>query len=109
MIFMHISEYYEIITVKPLVKDTLKEDKPPNKGQAESTRVYKLYRKLPLKEDNLSTKDKTAGPEGVLIKNFHCTWKHRLIFDGKFIAKKTMRFSWPLSLNCNISLLFFSC
>ena len=40
------------------------EDKPPNKGQAESTIVYTLYRKAPLKEDNLSTKDKTAGPEG---------------------------------------------
>ena len=36
-------------------------DKPPNKGQAESTPVYTLYRKSPLKENNLSTKDKT-GP-----------------------------------------------
>ena len=36
-------------------KDTPKEDKPPNKGQAESTHVYILYRKSPLKEDNLST------------------------------------------------------
>ena len=44
-------------------------DKPPNKGQVESTRVYTLYRKSPLKEDNLSTKDKKAGPEGVLIKS----------------------------------------
>ena len=50
------------------IKDTLKEDKPPSKGQAKSTHVYTLYRKSPLKEDNLSTKDKTAGPEGVLIK-----------------------------------------
>ena len=41
-------------------------DKPPNKGQAESTPVYTLYRKSPLKEYNLSTKDKTAGPEKVL-------------------------------------------
>ena len=40
--------------------------KPPNKGQAESTHVYTLYRKSPLKEDNLSTKD------SVLIKRFHC-------------------------------------
>ena len=46
-------------TVKPPIKDTLKEDKP---GQAESTLVYTLYRKSPLKEDNLSTKDKMAGP-----------------------------------------------
>ena len=58
-------------TVKPLIKDTLKEDNPPNKGQAESTLVYTLCRKSPLKEDNLSTKDKMAGPEGVLIKRFH--------------------------------------
>ena len=46
--------------------DTLKEDKPPNKGQAKSTLVYILHRKSPLKEDNLSTKDKMAGPEGVV-------------------------------------------
>ena len=58
--------------VKPLIKDTPKEDKPPNKGQDESTLVYTLYRKSLLKEDNLSTKDKTAGPGGVLIKRFHC-------------------------------------
>ena len=59
-----------LTTVKPLiilVKDTLKEDKPPNKGQGESTLVHALYRKSPLKEDNLSTKDKMAGPESVLI------------------------------------------
>ena len=37
-------------TMKPPIKDTPKED---NKG--------------PLKEDNLSTKDKMAGPKGVLI------------------------------------------
>ena len=63
------------IAVKPPIKDTPKEDKPPNKGQAESTLVYALYRKSPLKEDNLSTKDKTAGPESVFIKRFHCITK----------------------------------
>ena len=52
--------------MKPLIKDTPKEDKPPDKGQAESTLVYSLYKKSPLKEDSLSTKDKMAGPEGVL-------------------------------------------
>ena len=57
--------------MKPPIKDTPKEDKPPNKGQAE----YTLYRKSPLEEDNLSTKDKTAGPEGVLIRRFHCKTK----------------------------------
>ena len=55
--------------LKPLIKDTPKGDKPPNKGQAESTLVYTLYRKSPVKEDYLFTKDKTAGPEGVLINN----------------------------------------
>ena len=50
------------ITVKPPIKDTLKENKFPNKGQAESTLVYMLYRKSPLKEDNLSTEDKIASP-----------------------------------------------
>ena len=49
--------------MKPPIKDTLKEDKPPNKGQTESTLVYILYRKSTLKEDTLSIKDKTAGPE----------------------------------------------
>ena len=54
-------------TVKPPIKDKPKEDKPPNKGQAESSNVYTYYRKSPLKEDNLSTRDKTAGPKGALI------------------------------------------
>ena len=60
-------------TVKPPIKDTPKEDKPPNKGQAESTLVYTLYSRSPLKEDNFSTKDKMAGPRSVLIKRFHCS------------------------------------
>ena len=49
-------------TAKPPIKDTLIEDKPPNKGQVESAHVYTLYRKSPLEEDNLelSTKSKTA-------------------------------------------------
>ena len=54
------------------IKDTPKKDKPPNKRQAESTLVYTLYRKSPLKENNLSTKDETAGPKSVPIKRFHC-------------------------------------
>ena len=66
--------------MKPPRKDTPKEDKPPNKGQPESTLVYALYRKLLLKEDNLSTKDKTAGPEGVLINRFHCNKKKSTVF-----------------------------
>ena len=65
----------KLLTVKPPIKDTTKEDKPPNKGQAESILVYTLYRKSLLKEDNLSSsiKDKMAGPESVLIKRFHCS------------------------------------
>ena len=46
------NQQYNVCAVKPPIKDTLKEDKPPNKGQAESTLVYTLYRKSPPKEDN---------------------------------------------------------
>ena len=44
----NLEEVYEYIryTVKPLIKDTPKEDKPPNKGQAKSTLVYTNYRNL---------------------------------------------------------------
>ena len=47
--------HYEVycVRVKPPIKDTPKEDKPPNKGQAESTHVHTLCRKSPLKKDNL--------------------------------------------------------
>ena len=38
------------------IKDTPKEDRPPNKGQAENTLVYTLYKKLPLKEDIVFTR-----------------------------------------------------
>ena len=65
--------YYN--TVKPPIKDTPNEDKP---RQAESTLVYTLYRKSPLKEDNLSTKDKTAVPEGVLITVLYATQQVRV-------------------------------
>ena len=69
--------------MEPPIKDTLKEDKPPNKGQAGSTLVYTFYRKSPLKEDNLSTKDKMAGPESVLIKRFHsCTFVQPNIYQA---------------------------
>ena len=54
--------------------------KPPDKGhpdkeqtsQQRTSRKYSCYIKSPLKEDNLSTKDKTADPKGVLIKRLHC-------------------------------------
>ena len=76
--------------MKPPIKDTPKEDKPPNKGQAKSILVYTLYRKSPLKEDNLSTKDKTAGPESVLIKRFYCiflTRNHSLSYTSSMLLR----------------------
>ena len=61
-------------TVKPPIKDTPKEDKTSQQRTCRKySCIYTLYRKSPLKEDNLSTKDKMAGPEGVLMKRFHCT------------------------------------
>ena len=87
------------ITVNPpIIKDTAKEDKPPNKGQAESTHVYTLYRKSPLKEDNLSTKDKTAGPRSVLIKRFHCTYS-----TARTLIESPLMFLLPLYVCVNIS------
>ena len=56
-----------LCTVKPPIKDTPKEeDKPPNKGQAESTHVYTFFtskRGQPLYKG-------WYGPKGVLIKRF---------------------------------------
>ena len=51
--------------------------------QKDKPKVYSLYRKLPLKEDNLSTEDKVAGPEGVLFKRFHCISKLYMTRNGK--------------------------
>ena len=61
-----LSCFLALATSEPPIKDTLKEDKPPNKGQAKCTIVYTLN---PLKEDNLPTKDKLmVGPKCVLIR-----------------------------------------
>ena len=46
--------------VKPLVKDTLKEDNLSTKDKLKVLMYTHSNRKSPLKEDNLSTKDKTA-------------------------------------------------
>ena len=75
-------------TVKPPIKDTPKEDKPPNKGQAKSTLVYTLYTKSPLKENNLSTKDKTAGPivsllRGSIVSSLSLEVKNQIWGGGK--------------------------
>ena len=59
---------------------TLKEDKPPNKGQAESTLVYTLYRKSPLKEDNLSTKWSRRCP--YLLRGSTIMWIMCVLFMG---------------------------
>ena len=40
-------------------------EKEDNKRQAESTLVHTLYRKSPLKEDYLSTKDKPVVPKAL--------------------------------------------
>ena len=61
--------------MKPLniIKGHSERGQPPNIGQAESTHVYTLDRKSPLKENKVSTqRTKPAGPEGVLTKRFHC-------------------------------------
>ena len=62
--------------MKSPIKDTLKVVELVNKGQAEV-----LLYASPLKKDNLSTKDKMASPEGVLIKRFHCTSQY--VFSAK--------------------------
>ena len=56
-------------------RNHLSSDKGHSKrGQTSQRRTSQKYsyRKSPLKEDNLSTKDKMAGPKSVLIKRFHC-------------------------------------
>ena len=50
--------------LKPPIKDTPKEDKPPNKGRAECTHACTLYR---ITSERGQPLYKTAGPEGVLI------------------------------------------
>ena len=54
-------------TVEPLMKDSLKEDKP---GQSKSAVAYThtLYKIT----SDLSTKDKRLGPELVYVWRFHC-------------------------------------
>ena len=49
---------HKYCTAKSPIKDTPKEDKPPNKGQAESTLVL-------AERGQLSTRDKAADPEGI--------------------------------------------
>ena len=49
-------------TVKRLVKDTPKEDKPPNKGQADNTFAYTLYKKITSEK---KTKDEIADSKEV--------------------------------------------
>ena len=55
--------------------------------QKDKPKVYSLYRKSPLKEDNLSTEDKVAGPEGVLFKSVPLYIK--AIYDEKWKTGKS--------------------
>ena len=48
---------------------------------------YTLYRKSPLKEGTLSTKDKMAGP---LIKRFHCT--ARIIIHMQLFCQRSKKY-----------------
>ena len=59
-------------TVKSPIKDTLEEDNPPNKGQAESTRVYTLYRKSPLKKSTTSLQRTKRLVPKVSLLRFYC-------------------------------------
>ena len=68
-------------TVKPLIKDTPKEDKPPNKGQAESTLVYTLYSE----RTTSLQRTKRLVPKGVLIKRVHCTLWSKFLW-AKFVV-----------------------
>ena len=61
-----------MITVKPPIKDTPKEDKTPNKGQAESTHVYTLYGKITSEREQPLYKGQNGWSQGVLIKRSHC-------------------------------------
>ena len=73
--------------MKPPIKDIPKEDKTSQ--QRTITLVYTLYIKSPLKEDNLSTKYKTAGPESVFIKRFHCTYVGCSVLEGLSVKYTT--------------------
>ena len=57
-------------TVEPSIKDTLKEDKPLNKGQSKSTFVYKQNNLQ--KEDNLSSVSIVEVLLYLLVKR--CMW-----------------------------------
>ena len=57
---------HHIITVKPPIKDTLKEDEPLNKGRTKCTIVYIIIIRTNSVQNNLnnlSTKDKMLGPK----------------------------------------------
>ena len=45
---------------------------------------FTLHRKSPLKEDNPSTEDKTAGPEG---ERFHCIINMKLARGGDVVIQ----------------------
>ena len=67
-------------TVKPLIKDTPRKDKPPNKGQAES--IHTLQ------------KITTAGPEGILYSK--CIQNNGVIKHVLQLISLHMEHPWPL-------------
>ena len=57
-----------------MIKDLAKKDKPPNKGQLNyNYSMYTLRRKSPLKEDNLSIKNKMADTKVLIISTIPLT------------------------------------
>ena len=75
-------------TVKPPYSETSDKGHYSKRGQTSqqrTSRVYTLCRKSPLKENNLSTKDKMAGPIDILIKWFHCTTTHCLSLSQQLL------------------------
>ena len=59
--------------MKPPIKDTLKEDKPPNKGHTKSTLVHTLY-KITSERGQLTSLQRTNEwvPMVSAIRRFHC-------------------------------------
>ena len=78
-------------TVKPLINDTLKRTNLPTKDKPKVL-LYTLYRKSPLKKDNLSTKDKMAGPEG---ERFHCTGPEKVNEVSQISACSVLQWNFP--------------
>ena len=60
-------------TVKPLINDTLKEDKPPNVATKDKPKVLLYTHSIEIISERGQPLYKAAGPKGVLIKRLHCS------------------------------------